>query len=89
MLNDLWYVSLSYLIDDSRLSSKILPHVLRVEWPLSCGTVTPQIDFSRGFPDPWNMRFMDISVPSQHTMDGKRYPAEITLSHTYCTFNTS
>jgi hypothetical protein len=30
------------------------------------------------------MRFMDFTIPSQHTIDGKRYPAEITLSHTYC-----
>jgi hypothetical protein len=64
--------------------SHILPHVLRVMWPQNC-TVTPQIDFSRGSPDPWNMRFMDITVPSQHTVDGKRFAAEIILSHTYCT----
>ena len=36
-----------------------------------------------GFPDPWLLSFTDISVPSQHTLDGKRYDAEVVLSHVY------
>ena len=61
---------------------EILPHVLRAYQPRHCG-VTPNIDFSMGFPRPWLLEFTDISVPSQHVMNGKRYDAEVVLSHTY------
>jgi hypothetical protein len=45
--------------------------------------VWPNIDYSWGFPYPWLLRFTDVTVPSQHTLNGKRYGAEIILSHTY------
>ena len=61
---------------------EILPHVLRAYQPAFCG-VTPNIDFSMGFPRPWHLEFIDISVPSQHKIEGKQYDAEIVLSHTY------
>jgi hypothetical protein len=31
--------------------------------------------------DEWLLRFTDISVPSQHTLEGKRYAAEVVMSH--------
>jgi hypothetical protein len=56
--------------------------VLRAYQPKSCDS-QPNIDFSRGFPDPWHLSFTDISVPSQHVQEGKRYDAEVVLSHVY------
>jgi hypothetical protein len=40
-----------------------------------------------GFPDPWLLRYTDVTIPSQHTIDKKRYSAEIILSHTYSNIN--
>jgi len=64
---------------------QILPHVLRAYQPRQkcSGDFQPGIDFSRGFPHPWLLSFTDISIPSQHVIDGKRYDAEVVLSHTY------
>jgi len=64
------------------MTFEILPHALRANQPPKCG-FEPMIDFSRGFPVPWKLDFTDISVPSQHTQDGKRYDAEVVLSHSY------
>ena len=61
--------------------SRILPHALRAYQPIC--SVLPAIDFSFGFPEPWLLRYTDITIPSQHTLDGKRFHAEIILSHTY------
>jgi hypothetical protein len=61
---------------------EILPHVLRAYQPSHCGA-TPNIEFSMGFPRPWLLEITDISVPSQHLINGKRYDAEVVLSHTY------
>jgi carbonic anhydrase len=65
-----------------QLDFQVLPHVLRAYQPQNC-TVEPTIDFSFGYPFKWVLEFTDISVPSQHTQDGRRYDAEIVLSHTY------
>lgn len=67
------------------LKFEILPHVLRAYQPdVPCkGDDPPQIDFSKGFPRPWELKFTDVSVPSQHVIDGKSYDAEVVLSHTY------
>ena len=62
---------------------EILPHVLRMYHPQECATTRSNIDFSEGFPFPWMLSFTDISVPSQHTLEGVQYPAEVTLSHVY------
>jgi hypothetical protein len=61
---------------------QILPHALRAYLPESCG-IAPNIDFSRGFPNPWLLEYTDISVPAQHMQDGKKYDAEVILSHSY------
>lgn len=61
--------------------SRILPHVLRAYQP-AC-SVEPKLDFSFGFPDPWILQYTDIMIPSQHTLGGKRFSAEIVLTHTY------
>lgn len=69
----------------NKMDFQILPHVLRAYQPRqNCsGDFQPGIDFSRGFPHPWLLSFTDISIPSQHVIDGKRYDAEVVLSHTY------
>lgn len=69
----------------NHMDFEILPHTLRASQPKkNCtGDSQPQIDFSKGFPVPWILSFTDIHVPSQHTMGGKRYDAEVVLSHTY------
>jgi hypothetical protein len=63
----------------------ILPHVLRAYQPVEkCpGEFQPQIDFSKGYPVPWQLAFTDVSVPSHHTIDGVGYDAEVVLSHYY------
>lgn len=63
-------------------------HALRVMQPLfadgnSMCREPANIDFSMGFPDPWHLIFTDIKVPSEHMLDGKRYDAEVVLSHEY------
>jgi len=63
-------------------------HALRAFQPLFAnGTSMCQspsnIDFSMGFPDPWHLTFTDVKVPSEHMQDGKRYDAEVVLSHEY------
>lgn len=63
-----------------------MPHGLRAYTPEHCD-VLPSIDFSLGFPFPWLLVFTEISVPSQHTQDGKRYHAEVVLSHVYSVDN--
>lgn len=67
------------------MNFQILPHVLRVYQPQEpCpGRRNPSIDFSQGYPNPWMLSFTDISVPSQHKIDGRQYDAEVVLSHTY------
>jgi hypothetical protein len=64
---------------------EVLPHTLRVYRPTkTCpGSAQPQMDFSKGFPSPWRYTFTDISIPSQHTFEGKSFAAEVTMSHTY------
>jgi hypothetical protein len=71
--------------DFDRMKFEVLPHALRVYRPdRSCpGRHQPQMDFSRGFPVPWKYSFTDISVPSQHELEGRRYAAEVILAHTY------
>ena len=64
-----------------------MPHVLRVHQPDEPCNEMPNIDFSRGFPDPWHLAFTDISVPAQHVLDGSRYDAEVVLSHVYSVSN--
>lgn len=60
---------------------EILPHVLRAYQPKDGCQIDPCIDFSYGFPDEWLLRFTDISVPSQHTVEGKRFAGEVVMSH--------
>lgn len=43
----------------------------------------PRLDYSKGFPDWWHLDRTDIKVPSEHTQQGKRYAAEVVLSHFY------
>ena len=43
----------------------------------------PKLDYSKGFPDWWYLSQTDISVPSEHVQHGKRYAAEVKLSHFY------
>lgn len=43
----------------------------------------PKLDYSKGFPDWWYLSRTDITVPSEHVQHGKRYAAEVKLSHFY------
>ena len=43
----------------------------------------PKLDYSKGFPDWWYLSQTDITVPSEHVQHGKRYAAEVKLSHFY------
>lgn len=43
----------------------------------------PRIDFSKGFPNFFNLAHTEITVPSVHTQEGKRYDAEVHLAHFY------
>ena len=43
----------------------------------------PKLDYSKGFPDWWYLSRTDIKVPSEHVQEGKRYAAEVQLSHFY------
>jgi hypothetical protein len=68
-------------VDDMKF--QILPHVLRTYQPNRCPGQQPNIDFSMGFPYPWLLKFTDITIPSHHMQDGKRYDAEVVLTHAY------
>lgn len=43
----------------------------------------PRLDYSKGFPNWWFLAHTEISVPSQHTQEGKRYDAEVSMAHFY------
>ena len=43
----------------------------------------PRMDYSHDTATWWYLQRTDITVPSQHTQDGKQYAAEVTLSHFY------
>jgi hypothetical protein len=43
----------------------------------------PRLDYSKGYSDWWFLSQTDISVPSEHVQHGKRYDAEVVLSHFY------
>ena len=43
----------------------------------------PRVDYSKGFPDWWQLQRTDVMVPSQHIQEGVRYAAEVTLAHFY------
>lgn len=43
----------------------------------------PKLDYSKGFPDWWYLSETSITVPSEHVQHGKRYAAEVKLSHFY------
>lgn len=47
------------------------------------GARYPRLDYSKGFPNWWHLAHTEISVPSEHTQEGKRYDAEVTLAHFY------
>jgi hypothetical protein len=75
-------------------SFEINRHALQIHTPIrSDGDVDcvnnanerkyPKLDYSKGFPDWWWLSRTDISVPSQHVQEGKRYAAEVTLAHFY------
>lgn len=71
-----------------QMSFLVERHALRAFQPMhQDGTIDcahpSRIDFSMGFPEPWNLVFTDIKVPSEHTQDGKRYSAEVQMAHTY------
>lgn len=80
--------------DDMKDQFSIERHALKIQIPtlpngdIDCvdpdGTRQfPRLDYSKGFPDWWWLDHTSISVPSQHTQEGKQYAAEVTLAHFY------
>ena len=80
--------------DDMKSQFEINRHALQIWIPvkdngkIDCweegkGRRYPRLDYSKGFPDWWYLQRTDISVPSQHTQEGHRYAAEVTLAHFY------
>jgi hypothetical protein len=71
--------------DFNDMRFQVLPHVLRAYQPVAkcSGVFQPQLDYSKGFPSPWQLAFTDISVPSHHTINGVGFDGEIVLSHYY------
>eukprot|EP00548_Thalassiothrix_antarctica_P017688 CAMPEP_0194195270 /NCGR_PEP_ID=MMETSP0154-20130528/76044_1 /TAXON_ID=1049557 /ORGANISM="Thalassiothrix antarctica, Strain L6-D1" /LENGTH=605 /DNA_ID=CAMNT_0038919785 /DNA_START=218 /DNA_END=2033 /DNA_ORIENTATION=+ len=75
------------------LDYKIERHALQILQPidddgtLQCddqnGRNFPRLDYSKGFPDWWFLSHTEVTVPSEHTQHGKRYDAEVHLSHFY------
>ena len=47
------------------------------------GRVYPRLDVSKGFPKYFLLAHTEISVPSQHTQEGIRYDAEVSMAHFY------
>jgi Eukaryotic-type carbonic anhydrase len=72
---------------------KINRHNLQILQPidddgnLRCGSTEgsqfPRIDYSKGFPDWWHLSHTEVTVPSEHTQEGKQYDAEVQLEHFY------
>jgi hypothetical protein len=70
---------------------RIRRHALQILTPvnengeLQCGSGQkfPKLDYSKGFPDWWFLSHTEVTVPSEHTQDGKRYAGEVHLSHFY------
>lgn len=80
--------------EDMEDSFEIARHALQIHTPMrrngdiDCANsegerLYPRLDYSKGFPDWWHLDRTDIKVPSEHTQQGKRYAAEITLAHFY------
>jgi hypothetical protein len=47
------------------------------------GRLFPRLDYSKGFSDWWFLSHTELTVPSEHTQEGKRYDAEVHLAHFY------
>ena len=43
----------------------------------------PRVDYSKGYPNWFHLAHTEITVPSVHTQEGKRYDAEVHLNHFY------
>eukprot|EP00529_Nitzschia_sp_RCC80_P003057 CAMPEP_0113452454 /NCGR_PEP_ID=MMETSP0014_2-20120614/6854_1 /TAXON_ID=2857 /ORGANISM="Nitzschia sp." /LENGTH=1126 /DNA_ID=CAMNT_0000343825 /DNA_START=1476 /DNA_END=4856 /DNA_ORIENTATION=- /assembly_acc=CAM_ASM_000159 len=80
--------------DDMKNSFEINRHALTMNIPMrdngdiNCRSSEgfrkyPRLDYSKGFPDWWHLDRTEIKVPSEHTQNGKRYAAEVVLSHFY------
>ncbi len=80
--------------EDMEDSFEIARHALQIHTPMrqngdiNCSNARgerryPRLDYSKGFPDWWHLDRTDIKVPSEHTQEGKRYAAEISLAHFY------
>eukprot|EP00977_Amphora_coffeiformis_P029124 scaffold38918_cov176-Amphora_coffeaeformis.AAC.2 len=65
----------------NKMNFEILPHVLRAGQPETGCQINPCVDFSFGFAEEWLLRHTDISLPSQHTLNGKRFAGEVILTH--------
>ena len=80
--------------EDMEDSFEISRHALQIHTPMrrngdiDCANANgdreyARLDYSKGFPDWWHLDRTDVKVPSEHTQEGKRYAAEISLAHFY------
>jgi hypothetical protein len=71
------------------LTWEVKPWGLFMTYPMKDGRnnpaddpcVKPNLDSSGGFGDRWFMNHMTIKTPSEHTINGTRYDAEINFAH--------
>jgi len=60
----------------------ITPHTLRASMPLNnefCNR--PHIDLPNGFGNKWPLQYMELHMRAEHTLDGRRYDAELQMVH--------
>lgn len=72
-----------------KLDWEIKPWGLFMMYPMELGNgdpknkpcTKPNLDSSGGFGDRWFMNYMTVKTPSEHTINGTRYDAEISFAH--------
>lgn len=63
-------------------SWSITPHFLRATMPPDDSfCIRPHIDLPNGFGNKWNLQFMELHIRAEHTLDGRRYDAELQMVH--------
>uniref|UniRef100_A0A7S4J6K0 carbonic anhydrase n=1 Tax=Odontella aurita TaxID=265563 RepID=A0A7S4J6K0_9STRA len=73
-----------FQIRNGIVEKQILPNKLRLAYPYHENyelSPNPAADFPHNWGGKIDVRHVDISVPSQHLLEGKRYPAEYQIWH--------
>eukprot|EP00550_Attheya_septentrionalis_P008073 CAMPEP_0198294530 /NCGR_PEP_ID=MMETSP1449-20131203/22851_1 /TAXON_ID=420275 /ORGANISM="Attheya septentrionalis, Strain CCMP2084" /LENGTH=427 /DNA_ID=CAMNT_0043994507 /DNA_START=121 /DNA_END=1401 /DNA_ORIENTATION=- len=68
--------------NENDLTFEILPNALRAYMPETDDTCErPEIDMPNGFPDRFTFAWMELHMPAEHVLDGRRYDAELQMVH--------